>query len=821
VSGGRLEPLPRIPARGVYTEQARLERLEWLRAQTDSLLAALQDTRLAPSRMAKNVENMIGAVEIPVGLAGPLLFRGQHVSGLIYGPLATTEGTLVASASRGASALTRSGGVRTRVLAQRMTRAPVFVVSSLGGAATFAEWVRPRLGELREQASRTSQHANLTGVRPVVLGRAVHVVFEYETGDAAGQNMTTACTWHACRWLLDQARSIDGVEIVDFLVEGNLSGDKKVTFESFLNGRGTRVIAEAELDADVVKRVLNVTPERLLHVHTLSQSGGLQGGMVGYSANVSNIVAGMFTALGQDIACVHESSPGHLQLEPAGEGVRATMLLSSLILGTVGGGTHLPAQRALLAMLGCEGPGGHSRLAEIVAGFCLGLDLSTIAAVASNEFASAHERLGRNRPVHHFSVDRLTADFFEPTLRRVYAERSLLVDAVEPLSASIGSSIVTEHTARKVQKFVGFVPLRIHHVTRGRDSFDDVIVKVKPLDEEVMLTVNSIAASCGPQLSSAYERFRGRTGFALTHLRELAIYEQDDERLTRHLPRLYRTYRDEPSEAYVLVIELLSDARLIDSAANPEAWCSEDIDVALRGLGSMHSVWLGRERELYRAPWLGEPPSSGGMVEMTELWEALAEHGAQEFPDLVGPHELALLHRLIDTLAEWWPRIEELPRTLIHNDFNPRNIALRERHGEWELCAYDPELATLHLPQHDLAELLCFVLDEPTEAQVAHHLEVHRDALEAHSGMFLDPHAWREGYALALRDLAINRFGLYLMGHRFRDYDFLAHALGTLWRLLALEDQHTIDLTAGTRRRRPPVESPRGTLRPGLGARAG
>jgi hydroxymethylglutaryl-CoA reductase (NADPH) len=821
VSDGRLERLPRIPARGIYTEQARLERLEWLRAQTNSLLAPLQDTRLDPLRLAKNVENMIGTVEIPVGLAGPLLFRGQNASGLIYGPLATTEGTLVASASRGASALTRSGGVRTRVLAQRMTRAPVFVASSLEGAAIFADWVRPRLSELREQASRTSQHASLTGVRPVVLGRAVHVVFEYETGDAAGQNMTTACTWHACRWLLDQAGSIDGVEIVDFLVEGNLSGDKKVTFESFLNGRGTRVIAEAELDADVVERILNVTPERLLRVNALVQGGSVQGGMVGYTANVSNMVAAMFAALGQDIACVHESSAGHLQMEPAGEGLRATMLLSSLILGTVGGGTHLPAQHALLAMLGCEGPGGHSRLAEIVAGFCLGLDLSTLAAVASNEFASAHERLGRNRPTRYFSIDRLTPAFFEPALRRVHAARSLRVEAVDPLSASIGSSIVTEHTAQKVQKFVGFVPLRIHHATRGRGSFDDVIVKVKPLDEEVMLTVNSIAASCGPRLASAYERFRRRTGFVLTHLRELAIYEQNDERLARHLPRLYQTYRDEPSEAYVLVIELLTDARLIDSAANPGAWCSQDIDIALRGLGSMHSVWLGRERELYRTPWLAEPPSSEGMVEMTELWEALAEHGAQEFPELVGPHELARLRRLIDTLGEWWPRIEELPRTLIHNDFNPRNIALRERHGEWELCAYDPELATVHLPQHDLAELLCFVLDEPSEAQVAHHIEVHRGALEAHSGMLLDPHAWREGYALALRDLAINRFGLYLMGHRFREYDFLIHSLGTLWRLLALEDQHAIDLPAGARLRRPSVESRRDMRRLALGRRTG
>lgn len=389
-----------IPARDSHTEAARQVRLDWLRTRTEMPLAPLEHLQMRAEDLTNNVENLIGAVEVPVGLAGPLLFAGTHASGRLYAPLATTEGALVASASRGASALSRSGGVRTHAVAQLMTRAPVFQLGSLGEAASFAEWITDRLEELRTQAARVSRHAVLVGVRPVLTGRTVHLVFSYETGDAAGQNMTSACTWHVCQWTLARFPAETGTEIDRFRIEGNLSGDKKVTYHSFLNGRGTRVVAEADVCADALRNVLKTTPEDLLETRRIQRGGGVHGGMVGNNACVANTVAGMFTALGQDIASVHESSLGHLELEPAGDGVRATMVLPALIVGTVGGGTGLPAQHALLDMLGCAGQGGQPRLAEIVAGFALALDLSTLAAVSADEFVAAHERLGRNRPSH-------------------------------------------------------------------------------------------------------------------------------------------------------------------------------------------------------------------------------------------------------------------------------------------------------------------------------------------------------------------------------------------------------------------------------------
>ena len=782
-------PLPTIPERGHYTELARLRRLEFLREETGTPLTALQETRLDARRLTGNIENLIGAIEVPVGLAGPLMFRGQHAKGPIYAPLATSEGALVASATRGATAISRSGGVTTRVVAQRMMRVPVFAMTNLEGAFIFANWIRDHFVELRDKTRQVSQHAQLVSAEPVILGRMVHVYFLYQTGDAAGQNMTTTCTWHAAQWLMTQAKQLAGVEVEEFLIEANMSGDKKVTFQSFINGRGIRVIAECLIDRATCLKTLKASPEQLELVNQRSAAGAVHIGMIGYNINIANVIAAMFAATGQDLACVHESSVGQLYINAQPDGLFASLVLPSLIVGTVGGGTHLPAQNSLLESMGCAGPGKVFRLAEIIAGYCLSLDLSTLAAVTSGEFAAAHEKLGRNRPVHHLMHGDLDAAFFEPMLRRALDDESLAVTKVEPIETELGSSIITELTARKVDKLLGLVPLTLrHHGARG-DGALDIIAKVKPLDDEVALIAGSMATMCGGQLAAHYNRFRRRVGFAGCHTRELGIYAQTDPRFVRNVPRIFGTFSDEEREAYVVVMERLGDGVVLkDSADDVTGWTPEAIAAALRGIAEVHAVWLGREAELAEQPWLGPVLTASDLVEMVPLWEALAAHAANEFPELVDGATLARWLEMVRSARDWAPELERMPRTLIHNDFNPRNLCLRDGADGLRLCAYDWELATLQVPQHDLAEFLCFVLPpDASKAEVDGHVELHRRALEESSGVALDPVAWRRGYALSLRDLAINRVAQYLMSHTFRHYGFVERIVPTLWHLLALE----------------------------------
>ncbi|MEU7380210.1 hydroxymethylglutaryl-CoA reductase [Streptomyces sp. NPDC042207] len=388
-----------VPARGIYTESARLQRLDWIRSVTGTGLPSMDRTRLDAGRLTGNIEGFVGSVEIPVGLAGPLLFRGENVQGEIYAPMATTEGALVSSATRGSLAVTMAGGVSTCAVAQSMTRAPVFAFSRMPAARLFALTISQYLNDLRTVVRQVSKHAELVSIEPAVLGRTVHLKFTYTTGDAAGQNMTTACTWHACQWILEQGHLVDSQELESFIIEGNTSGDKKASFQSMTEGRGIRVTADCVLPEGIVKRVLNTTPDELTMGYHHIASGAVHGGVLGSTANAANIVAAIFTATGQDIACVHESSVGQFILERTSDGgVYASMTLPGLALGTVGGGTHLPAQRELLEMMGCTGKGSAVRLAEVIAGFALALDLSTVSAAVSGHFVSAHERLGRNRP---------------------------------------------------------------------------------------------------------------------------------------------------------------------------------------------------------------------------------------------------------------------------------------------------------------------------------------------------------------------------------------------------------------------------------------
>lgn len=787
--------LPKIPGRGLYTEEARQERLAYLRHNTPSKLEHVAKTSFEARKLISNVENFIGSLELPVGVAGPLLIKGENLHGMYYAPLATSEGALVASATRGATVITRSGGVSTRVTRQRMLRVPCFVLENIEQASFFANWVRHHFDEIRGQVSKFSNYANLNYCAPQVFGKIVHLHFVYETGDAAGQNMTTTCTWKICQWILEQMRHFEHIRFENFLIEANLSNDKKVTYQSFLRGRGIAVVAEALLPGEHLEQVLKVTPRQLVEAYQAFVTGSIAAGMIGLNINIANVIGAMFTACGQDIACVHESAIGQLHVELADEGraVYTSLTLPSLVVGTVGGGTWLPHQKNCLEMLGCSGPGNARKFAEVVAGFCLALDLSTLSAIASGQFASAHERLGRNRPVHYVKLGDLDADFFGAGLRERLDDPSLAVRRAEEIvETNKGSSIITELTAHKVNKLVGHFPF--HLEVSGRDGARelDVMVKVKPSDAEVIMMLNSMAQMCDPRLAQEYSRFKDKTGFANCHIRELAVMSQRDPRFTRHAPMVYRAWRDDSREAYVLVEEKLTDMVLMDTADDTSAWQREHIFAALDGLADIHAIWYGREDELRAQSWLGEPPSRERRVEMSRLWDLLGVHAFNEFPEWFSEKALVKYQALVQDIGNWWTFLDAQPKTLIHNDFNPRNVCLRRDGDGLRLCAYDWELATMHLPQYDLAEFLTFTLQPDADGELIDAcIERHRAALAAATGTEIDPSIWREGYRWCLADLMVGRLSMYVMAHTFRHYDFMARVQRTFRHLWLHEESQS------------------------------
>ncbi|ABP50382.1 MULTISPECIES: hydroxymethylglutaryl-CoA reductase (NADPH) [Pyrobaculum] len=345
--------------------------------------------------VGRNIENVIGAVQIPVGVAGPLLVRGDYANGYFYVPLATTEGALVASVNRGAKLVTESGGARAKVLKDGMARAPLFKLPSLVDAVEFVNWVMQHFEEVKKAAESTTRHGRLKEIQPFVVGNYVWLRMVFSTGDAMGMNMATIAADAAARYIQEEFPKARLVAL-----SGNMCVDKKPNSVNFLLGRGKTVVAEALIRREQLEK-LGTTPEA---VHEVNISKNLVGSALahsyGFNAHFANIITAVFIATGQDVAQVVESSMGITTTEPREEGLYISVFLPSLEVGTVGGGTGLPTQREALELLGVAGPGNPPgtnalKFAEIIAAAVLAGELNLLVALARNELASAHKKLGR------------------------------------------------------------------------------------------------------------------------------------------------------------------------------------------------------------------------------------------------------------------------------------------------------------------------------------------------------------------------------------------------------------------------------------------
>ena len=377
-----------------YSARAIKARQEFVREQTGSAIEHVSSYTLDPGTLPGNVEHFLGVAQVPIGLAGPLLVNGEHAQGEFFVPLATTEGTLVASYNRGMKLMRAAGGVTTTVLDDRMQRAPVFSFDSARDARAFRDWLDEHFDEIAAAAQSTTTSGKLVDIQKFSVSKLLYTRFNYTTGDAAGQNMTGKATFAACSWI---KQNYPGE--LHFLLEGQFATDKKTSVVNMLHTRGKRVVAEITLPAALVEEHLHVSTERLYAARMRGQLGAIMSVTNNNGNHSANGITAMFIATGQDVANVAESSAlyGFSELLPNGD-FYASVTLPSLIVATYGGGTGLATQRECLELLGCYGAGKVHKLAEIVAATVLAGEFSLGAAVVAEEWVEAHDAYGRNRP---------------------------------------------------------------------------------------------------------------------------------------------------------------------------------------------------------------------------------------------------------------------------------------------------------------------------------------------------------------------------------------------------------------------------------------
>lgn len=339
----------------------------------------------------KNIENPVGTIQIPVGVAGPLKVQGEYAKGDFYVPLATSEGALVASVNRGCSLITQAGGVTTRIISDKMTRAPVIKAESVIKALEIKTWIEDNFHILKETAESTTSHGKLLKIDPIlVVGSYLYPRFVYSTGDSMGMNMVTIATEKS----LDLLQKKTGAHVV--ALSGNVCVDKKPSALNMVEGRGKTLIAEIVIPAEMVKQKLKTTPQAVVEVNVAKNLvGSAIAGSMGFNAHYANMIGALFLATGQDEAHVVEGSMGITTAEDKNGDLYFAVTLPDVPLATFGGGTRLETARECLEIMDVYGAGKVQKFAEIVAAAVLAGELSLLGALASGHLARAHKDLGR------------------------------------------------------------------------------------------------------------------------------------------------------------------------------------------------------------------------------------------------------------------------------------------------------------------------------------------------------------------------------------------------------------------------------------------
>lgn len=760
-----------VPGRGLMNQTAYELRMEYLKKLSPDIEEAINSNTISLEQIQNNIESYIGTIEIPMGLIGPLLYiNEENQPEWTYTAVATTEGALTASMNRGAKAISECGGFRAHTVHQKMLRTPMFTFNTLGESLAFDKWINTKFDTIKAVTKKHSNYADLLEISSVVVGKIVHLKFIYSTCDASGQNMTTSCTWNACLWIEENFHEDTGIEILHFVIDGNGASDKKVSYYSMQNGRGTNVISECFLTNEIIEKTLRTNADDMFRSFNHSMAISRLDGMIGYNINVANAIAGIFGSTGQDLACIHESSTAVLQMEQTPEGLYLSLSLPNLVVGTVGGGTHLPVQSKILELMGCKGAGKVERFAKLIAGFALSIEISTLAAIVSGQFARAHQKLGRNKPIKWLLKSEIDKAFFSKYLQHLPHPLEMVDFENLPV---LDNGIITDLTRKVSKKVIGFQQARF---TLENEEELLVLMKSKALDEEVFDGLHFMASNINVELADTLLKHKEVLEYKNCHLKEIKMYEALKAMNCASIPTFFGSGIEPSREIYMLVTGLLEEKnmKLFNSENSPELWSDQHILGAIDAIHEVHVNFIDQQEEV---------PSvqTFDVTQGLELYQRFNEINRKDYDYLKTDH---LFNELKQTMRLWQKKapVFKGKKTIIHNDYNPRNVAVR---SNGNICIYDWELAVLNVPQRDIFEFLGFTLTEDfSRERLEHLLHYHFEKVREINNKGYTWDDYLDDFMLAGNEFLIARVSFYLTGSTLVNYPFIERVFKTSFKML-------------------------------------
>ncbi len=773
----RLDRIPNYVGNS-FSKEAIEKRIKWLEAVSKKDILELRNHTLNPYELPGNIENFIGAVQIPVGIAGPVRVNGEYANGYFPVPIATTEGALISSITRGAVVCGLSGGIETFVSSQRMVRSPAFFCEDMKSAILLEKWVKQNFQKIKQKSESISSVANLIELETVVLSNVLHVKFYYETGDASGQNMTTACTAFACDWIEKQIKR-ENIRLLRYIIEGNFSGDKKLNYQNFIKGRGISVQAHCIVPDKYIKRFLRTTTKDIVKMWNSAETAAMQIGMFGSNTNFSNVVAGVFAATGQDIASVHESSGGIIRFTEKDNNLDISVFIPSLVIGTVGGGTGLPTQRESLEIMGCFGSHKVKKLAEIIAATVLSLDLSTSSAIAANEFVKAHERLGRNRPKKKEIVV-FDNEFFN----KLFNQGEVVSFSSNLLENKHGITSGLVDDSKKSQETISKYLLEVKKDDSMSIEKISVVLKIKSQESDIVDTGIKIAKLSGEdRLPGLFENYRSIFGFDNCNIREREIFSNPRD-LRSFMPEIFGSCKHSNDDFFAILMEDLSNHKLIDSVDEFYKWQKSEIKTVLKDLARFHSVYFDNLNSIPKE-WMIEENIPDKLKNASSFLMEFTNYNASRFSEMISDSLIEKYKMFLQNTKENIKAMNAYHRTLCHNDFNLRNICLKSNEKEEKLVMYDFELARFQNPQSDLIEFLIFVLpNENFMENFKNYTYFYIENLKKLTSLQFDKKEFFEILKINAVFSGITRYNLYLLAHNLKKFSFMERVYDNLSNLI-------------------------------------